>query len=95
MTANIEHGVDGAGSAQRPAARLVTTPATEPGCGTVSNAQLLIFGLPGSIATMPIGARTNRPLPSPPASSRQTEIPGSSLNRAASTEPADPPPTMT
>ena len=47
------------------------------------------------IATTAAGARTRMLSPRPPASSRQTVVFGSSLNRDASVAPAEPPPTMT
>ncbi len=47
------------------------------------------------MATVPAGSRTGNPSPRPPASIRQTVTAGSSDNRAASTEPAEPPPAIT
>jgi len=46
-------------------------------------------------ATIPNGIRTKKLSFAGPASSVHTRTPGSSLNRAASKQPAEPPPTMT
>ncbi len=66
-----------------------------PGCGSVCSAQLWIFGRPEIVVATSAGARTNRLRPSPPASTRHTVVPGSSLSRAASAQPAEPPPRIT
>ena len=51
--------------------------------------------LVGSIATTAAGAWISTLLSGPPASSRQTLVPGSSDRRAASAQPAEPAPEMT
>src|SRR3954465_4918501 len=62
-----------------------------PACGTVSNAQLLTF--PATISTSAPGVVTTQLSFGPPASSRATEVCGSSESRLATAQPPEPPPT--
>src|ERR1700761_7490865 len=64
-----------------------------PGCGTVSNAQLL--SLPDTISASPAGVVTTQLSSLPPASSSATEVCGSSDNRLATAQPPEPPPITT
>jgi hypothetical protein len=62
-----------------------------PAWGTVSNAQLLT--LPAIIRIMAPGAVTTQLSSVPPASSRATDVAGSSDRRLATAQPPEPPPT--
>src|SRR6476646_1359827 len=64
-----------------------------PACGTVLKAQLLT--LPATISTSAPGVVTTQLSFLPPASSRATEVPGSSESRPATAQPPEPPPTTT
>src|SRR5208283_3542667 len=64
-----------------------------PGQGSESNAQLKDLMKACTPNAPGVSTRTLRP--SPPASIKATETPGSSLNRFASTAPAEPAPTIT
>src|SRR5271170_2777246 len=64
-----------------------------PGCGTVSNAQLLT--LPETISTSAPGVVTTQLSSLPPASTSATDVPGSSERRPATAQPPEPPPTTT
>src|SRR6478735_3093215 len=64
-----------------------------PFCGTVLKAQLLT--LPATISTSANGVVTTQLSFLPPASSRATEVFGSSDSRPATVQPPEPPPTTT
>jgi hypothetical protein len=64
-----------------------------PACGTVLKAQLLT--LPATISTSANGVVTTQLSFRPPASSRATEVAGSSDNRPATAQPPEPAPTTT
>ena len=64
-----------------------------PGCGTVWKAQLACPFFASSAS--PAGQWISTLRSGGPASSKATFTPGSSLRRAASTHPAEPPPTIT
>src|SRR5882672_8458700 len=64
-----------------------------PACGTVSNAQLLT--LPPIIRIIAPGEVTTQLSSLPPASSKATDVLGSSERRLATAQPPEPPPTTT
>src|SRR5580704_5275848 len=64
-----------------------------PGCGTVSNAQLL--SLPEIIRIIAPGEVTTQLSSLPPASSSATDVLASSERRLATAQPPEPPPTTT
>src|SRR5271168_2074604 len=64
-----------------------------PACGTVSNAQLLVW--PAIIRIIAPGVVTTQLSSVPPASSSATDVAGSSDSRLATAQPPEPPPTTT
>ena len=61
--------------------------------GSVLNGHVMAGS--NSVRVKPAGMRIHGLVSGGPASSRQTVVPGSSVSRAASTQPAAPAPTMT
>ncbi len=64
-----------------------------PGSGSLTKFQLR--SLRSTYLGKATGMSLNRPVAQPPASSTSTLTPGSSLRRLASTQPAEPAPTIT
>jgi hypothetical protein len=93
MPAHVDHAVDRARPAEQPPARQEQAAPFSVGSGSVIIRQVS-SGL--SIAfIMPSGILTRKWSAPPPASSSSTRVFGSSVSRAARTQPADPAPTIT